>query len=201
MPSRDPRIDAYIARSAEFARPILEHVRDQVHEACPEAEETVKWGMPTFVHAGGILCSMAAFRQHASFGFWKHALVVGGDAEAEGMGSFGKLVSVRHLPQKRQLIAYIKKAMRLNEQGVKMPAARKTTAPRPLPEVPSDLAGALRANAAALAAFEGFAPSHRREYLEWILEAKREQTRARRIAQAVQWLAEGKARNWKYENC
>lgn len=201
MVSRDRRIDAYIARSAEFARPILEHVRAIVHEACPEVEETLKWSMPTFVHADGILCTMAAFKQHASFGFWKHALVVGSDVAAEGMGSFGKLTSVRDLPEKRQLAAYIRKAMRLNEQGVKLPPARKTTAPKPLPEVPADFAGALQINAAARAAFEGFAPSHRREYLEWILEAKREQTRERRIAQAVEWLAEGKSRNWKYEKC
>lgn len=216
MVVRDPRIDAYIARSAEFARPILEHVRALMHEVCPEVEETLKWGMPTFVYADGILCTMAAFKQHASFGFWKHALVVGDDVAAEsvaeksasskgtsskGMGSFGKLVSISDLPKKRQLSAYIKKAMRLNEQGVKMLAARKTTAPRPLPEVPADFSNALRVSPAARAAFEGFAPSHRREYLEWILEAKREQTRARRIAQAVEWLAEGKSRNWKYENC
>lgn len=211
MTSRDPRIDAYIARSAEFARPILECVRERVHDTCPEVEETIKWGMPTFVHAGAILCSMAAFKQHASFGFWKHALVVGDDAAEEGvaveggalegMGSFGRLVSVRDLPQKRQMAAYIKKAMSLNEQGVKVPGVRKAATPKPLPEVPADFAGALRSNPAALATFEGFAPSHRRDYLDWILDAKREETRVRRIAQAVEWLAEGKSRHWKYQNC
>lgn len=216
MATRDSRIDAYIARSAEFARPILECVRERVHDSCPEVEETIKWGMPTFVHAGAILCSMAAFKQHASFGFWKHALVVGGDVAAEGaalegaasggaapvgMGSFGRLVSVRDLPQKRRMAAYIKKAMSLNEQGVKVPGVRKAVAPKPLPDVPADFANALHANAGAQATFEGFAPSHRRDYLDWILDAKREETRARRIAQAIEWLAEGKSRYWKYQNC
>lgn len=201
MTSHDSRVDAYIARSAEFAKPVLEYVRALVHEACPEVEETIKWGMPTFMHAGGILCGMAAFKQHASFGFWKHALVVGDDSPAEGMGSFGKLTGIADLPAKRQLLAYLKKAARLNEQGIGRPGVRKAVTPKPLPEVPVDFAAALRANAAAKASFEHFAPSHRREYLEWILDAKREDTRARRISQAVEWLAEGKSRNWKYENC
>ena len=202
MTSRDPRIDVYIARSAEFARPILEHVRTLVHEACPQVEESIKWGMPMFVHAGSILCSMAAFKAHASFGFWKHALVVGDTAgSGEGMGSFGKLTSIRDLPSKRQLLIYIRKAARLNEQGMKGPAVRKAATPKPLPDTPDDFAQALRGNAAARKCFDAFAPGHRREYLEWILDAKRAETRASRIAQAVQWLAEGKSRNWKYESC
>lgn len=203
MDSSDYRIDVYISRAAEFARPILEYLREQVHETCPEVEETIKWGIPTFMYAGAILCSMAAFKQHASFGFWKQVLVVGDDVEgvfAQGMGSFGKLHSIRDLPQKRRLAAYIKKGMSLNERGVKSPGVRKTATPKPLPEVPADFAGALRANPAALATFEGFAPSHRRDYLDWILDAKREETRVRRIVQAVEWLAEGKSRNWKYQN-
>ncbi len=211
MATHDPRIDTYIARSAEFARPILECVRKRVHETCPEVEETIKWGMPTFMHVGAILCSMAAFKRHASFGFWKHALVVGSDAAVQvdaskdepskGMGSFGRLVSVRDLPQKRQMAAYIRKAMSLNNQGVKVSGVRKAVAPKPMPEAPADFANALRADAKALATFERFAPSHRRDYLDWILDARRDETRARRIAQAVEWLAEGKSRNWKYENC
>jgi hypothetical protein len=202
MTSRDPRIDAYIARSAEFARPILEHVRALVHEACPQVEETIKWGMPVFVHAGGILCNMAAFKAHASFGFWRHALVVGDAAgSGEGMGSFGKLTSIRDLPSKRQLLVHVRKAVRLNEQGTKTPALRKAKATKPLPEMPEDFAAALRINAVAHKTFDAFAPSHRREYLEWILDAKRAETRARRIAQALEWLAEGKSRNWKYESC
>src|SRR5690606_27630313 len=147
--ARDPRIDAYIERAAPFARPILVHVRELVHEACPEVEETIKWGMPTFMHAGGILCGMAAFRQHASFGFWKHALVVGDDQPQTGMGSYGKLASVKDLPPKRTLLAHIRKAMKLNEDGVKSPARK--SAPKPPPDVPEDLAAALKKNRAAKA--------------------------------------------------
>ena len=200
MPSRDPKVDAYIARQADFARPILEYVREAVHEACPDVEETIKWGMPSFMHAGGILCGMAAFKQHASFGYWKHALVVGEGEERTGMGSYGKLASVKDLPPRRTLLAHVRKAAKLNEEGVKAPAARKA-APKPPPEAPADLLAALGKNAKARAVFEQFPPSHRREYIEWIVEAKREETRSRRVAQAVEWMAEGKQRNWKYMNC
>lgn len=199
MPT-DPRIDAYIARAAPFARPILAHVRDLVHEACPQVEETIKWGMPTFLHAGGILCGMAAFKQHASFGFWKHALVVGEGEPRDGMGSYGKMTSLDDLPTKAILLAHIRKAMKLNEDGVKAPAARKA-APKPPPETPADLLAALKQDTAARATFDAFPPSCRREYIDWIVEAKREETRAKRLAQTLEWLAEGKRRNWKYENC
>jgi hypothetical protein len=199
MSSRDPRIDAYIANAAEFARPILEHLRALVHEACPEVEETLKWRMPTFLCGGAILCTMAAFKQHASFGFWRHAEVVGGEA-VEGMGSFGKLTSVRDLPAKRQLSAYLRKAAALNVSGVARPRTPKS-ASKPLPAMPDDFALALRASPEAQRVFDAFAPSHRREYLDWILEAKRPETRAKRIGQAVAQLAEGKSRNWKYEGC
>jgi hypothetical protein len=198
MSQRDKRVDAYIAKAAPFARPILEHVRAVVHEACPDAEETIKWGMPTFTCGDGILCGMAAFKAHASFGFWKHALVVGeGEAQA-GMGSFGKLETVHDLPPKKQLIAYVKKAAVLNAQGVKAAPARKSAAPKPAPEPTPEFAAALRKHKAAAAAFKAFSPGQQREYVEWIAEAKREDTRDRRIAQAVEWLAEGKQRNWKY---
>lgn len=200
MASRDPRIDAYIAKSAEFARPILERLREIVHEACPQAEEAIKWGMPTFLYNGGILCGMAAFKQHASFGYWKHARVMGEDNPRDGMGSYGKMTRLSDLPPKRQLVADIKKAARLQKESVKTPGPRKTSAPKPPPEAPSDLAAALKKNAKARATFEAFAPSHKREYIEWITEAKREETRARRLAQAVEWLAEGRQRNWKYQN-
>ena len=198
MPTIDPRIDAYIANAPDFARPILEHARAIVHEACPQAEETLKWGMPTFVFAGGILCGMAAFKQHATFGFWKHALVMGEGTGRTGMGSFGKMTSVRDLPPKKELVALVRKAMALNEQGVKTPQARKRLAPRALPSVPTDLAVALGENAAARETFEGFPPSQKREYVDWIEEAKREETRKKRLTQAIEWLAEGKPRNWKY---
>lgn len=197
--AQDPRIDAYIERAAPFAQPILRHVRAAVHEACPHVEETIKWGMPTFVHAGGILCGMAAFKQHASFGYWKHALVVGEGEPRDGMGSYGKMTSVDDLPAKKTLLAHIRKAMKLNEDGVKSPARK--AAPKPPPETPADLAAALGKNKPAQAAFDAFPPGCKREYIDWIVEAKREETRAKRLAQAVEWIAEGKRRNWKYENC
>lgn len=197
---RDPRIDAYIERAAPFAQPILARVRELVHEACPDVEETMKWSMPTFMHAGAILCGMAAFKQHASFGYWKHALVVGEGAPRDGMGSYGKMTSLKDLPPKKTLIAHIKKAMKLNESGVKSAPARKA-APKLPPEAPADLLAALQKNKAAKAAYDGFPPSCKREYVEWIVEAKREDTRAKRLAQAIEWMAEGKRRNWKYEAC
>lgn len=195
---RDPRVDAYIARAAPFAQPILERLRDIVHEAVPGIEETLKWGMPSWVHAGGILCMMAAFKQHVSFGFWQHALVMGEDVERDGMGSFGKLRTAGDLPPKRELVALVRKAARLNEQGVKATGPRKQAAPKPAPEVPPALAAALRRNKAAAAAFKAFTPGKQRDYCEWIAEAKREDTRERRVAQAVEWIAQGKPRNWKY---
>lgn len=203
MSARDPRVDAYIAKSAAFAQPILSRLRDLVHEACPEVEETLKWGAPSFMHAGGILCFMAAFKQHASFGFWKHALVLGEDVPREGMGSLGKLTRLDDLPPKKQLLAWIRKAALLNAQGARTPAVRKAGRPNPQPDVPPELAAALamRKHARARAVFEAFPPGHRREYIEWIAEAKREETRARRLAQALEWMSEGKPRNWKYMRC
>ena len=196
----DPRIDAYIAAQADFARPILERVRALVHEACPDVEETMKWSMPTFVYGGGILCGMAAFKQHASFGYWKHALVVGEGAPRDGMGSYGKMTSVKDLPPKKTLLAHIKRAMQLNVDKVKAPDTRKA-APKPPPQAPADLVAALKKNAKARKTFEAFPPGQQREYIAWIEEAKREETRAKRLAQAVEWMAEGKVRNWKYLNC
>ena len=197
--TRDPRIDAYIDKQADFARPILERVRALVHEACPDVEETIKWSMPTFVYGGGILCGMAAFKQHVSFGYWKHALVVGEGAPRDGMGSYGKMTSVKELPSKKTLVAHIKKAMQLNLE--KTPPVRKASAPKPPPALPDDMAAALKKNAKARKAYETFPPSAQRDYVEWITEAKREATRASRLAQAIEWMAEGKRRNWKYETC
>ena len=195
----DPRIDDYIQSAAAFAQPMLVHIRDTVHQACPQVEETIKWGMPTFMHSGGILCGMAAFKKHVSFGYWKHALVVGDGSAQEGMGSYGKMASLKDLPPKKTLLAHIRKAAKLNEDGVKAPAQRKGA--KPPPQAPDDLAAALRKNKAAQATYDAFPPSCKREYVEWITEAKREETRAKRLAQAVEWMAEGKRRNWKYENC
>ena len=196
---RDPRVDAYIARQADFARPILEHLRATVHAACADCEEAIKWGMPAFLYKGEMLASMAAFKRHATFGFWRGSLVVGDtEAQRSAMGQFGRLTSVDGLPDRAALEALVRKAMALTDQGVK--PVRNKAGKAPLP-VPQDLRAALDANPAAAATFDGFPPSCRREYLEWIAEAKRDETRSKRVAQAVEWLAEGKKRNWKYENC
>jgi len=195
---RDPRVDAYIDDAAEFARPILKHIRALVHRHCPQAEETLKWRMPTFMYHG-MLCGMAAFKQHCAFGFWKHKLVVGVERDDSAMGQFGCVKSVKDLPSPKLLAGYIKKAMQLNEEGVTVPRARNK--PRPAPQAPDDLAAALKKNRKAAAVYAAFSPSAQREYVDWISEAKREETRAKRLATAVEWIAEGKQRNWKYMNC
>jgi uncharacterized protein YdeI (YjbR/CyaY-like superfamily) len=195
MGTTDPRVDAYIERSEDFARPILTHLREVVHEACPEVEEAIKWGFPNFLYRG-MMCSMASFKRHCAFGFWKESLVLGERARsAEGMGQFGRLESLADLPPRDELIGHIHKAMRLNEEGVKAPqpkTSRKEIA------VPEYFAEALRRSGDAWERFQAFSPSHRRECVEWLEEAKRASTRERRIATAVEWIAEGKPRNWKY---
>lgn len=197
--SLDPRVDAYIAKSAEFARPILTRLRKLVHEGCPEVTETLKWGMPSFEYKG-ILCGMAAFKAHCAFGFWKHELVVGDSAKArEAMGSFGCLKQASDLPPKAELLRYIRKAALLNDAGVKV-VRRKTASRKPIAMHP-EFAAALSKKKPARVHFENFSPSQQREYLEWIAEAKADATRARRIAQALEWIAAGKTRNWKYAKC
>jgi uncharacterized protein YdeI (YjbR/CyaY-like superfamily) len=191
---RDPRVDAYIERSAEFARPMLARLREIVHAACPEVQETMKWSSPHFDYHGP-LCGMAAFKEHCAFGFWKGSLIVENPSD-QAMGQLGRLTSLRDLPAKKTLTTWIRKAMKLNEDGVRVPRAQR--AGRPAVRLPEDLRKALRKNAKARAAFEAFSPSHRREYVEWIEEARREETRARRLATAIEWMAEGKSRHWKY---
>ena len=203
MPTTDPRVDAYVAAAPDFARPILEHLRALVHRAVPDAVETMKWSRPHFEHHG-LLAGMSAFKAHVAFGLWRASEVGAGAAGADavgtdGMGQFGRITRLADLPSDAQLVAWLREAARLNEAGPRRRAANPTSASRPVPEVPDDLREALAASPAARATFEGFAPSHRREYLEWIVEAKRPETRARRVAQAVEWMAEGKGRNWKYE--
>jgi uncharacterized protein YdeI (YjbR/CyaY-like superfamily) len=195
MGTKDKRIDAYIAKSADFAKPILEHVRTVVHEACPEVEETLKWSHPFFLYDGGPLCSIAAFNEHCKFGFWKGKLVTG-DAAADGPVGFARVTSVSDLPSKRILTGYVKKAMELNEKGVTAP--KRPSKPKKPLTVPDYLTTALKKNKRALAAFDNFPPSHQREYVEWITDAKTEETRQRRLTQALEWMAEGKPRNWKY---
>jgi uncharacterized protein YdeI (YjbR/CyaY-like superfamily) len=198
MATKDPRIDAYIARSAAFAKPILKHLRKVVHVGCPDVEETIKWQFPHFDYKG-VLCGMAAFKQHCSFGFWKEGLIFDGTKPAEktAMGSFGCIKSLADLPNERTLIGYVKKAVALNEAGIKAPGRTKPQKREPL-EVPGYFTAALKKSAKARKTFEAFAPSKQREYLEWVTEAKREETRNERLATSITWLSEGKARHWKY---
>jgi uncharacterized protein YdeI (YjbR/CyaY-like superfamily) len=201
MSRHDPRIDDYIAQAAPFARPILERLREQVLAAGSDIGETLKWSAPAFMYRGKILCTMSAFKQHASFGFWQHALVVGTGEPRAGAGSFGKLTTLDDVPSGRELAPLLRKAMALIDAGVPSAGVRKTSTPKPPPETPPELAAALRKNAAARRTFEAFSPSHRREYVEWITEAKRDETRQKRLAQTLEWLAEGKTRHWKYQDC
>lgn len=197
MGTRDPRIDAYIAKSADFAKPILQHLRATVHAACPDVEEGWKWSAPHFLYLG-MLCGMAAFKQHCAFGFWKGPLIVAPEDRAgqEAMGQFGRITSVADLPPRRVLVGYLKKAMQLNEAGLSLP--RRKPVRRKPPTLPAELKRALARNRKAGAGFAGFNPGQQREYVEWITEAKTEATRQRRLDTAVGWIAEGKPRNWKY---
>lgn len=197
MGKRDPRVDAYIARSADFAKPILTRIRTVVHDACPEVEETIKWGFPHFDHQG-ILCGMGAFKEHCTFGFWKGSLIVGSAASKEAMGQFGCLTSVRDLPSRKVFAGFVRQAARLNEEGVKVPSRSKPRAKKPEARVPRDMAALLGKNAKTKERFASLSPSQRREYVEWITEAKTDATRQKRLATAIEWISEGKSRNWKY---
>ena len=201
MGKRDPRVDAYIAKQNDFAKPILTHLRDVVHAACPDVEETIKWSSPFFDYKGQPMCNMAAFKEHAAFGFWKASLIEGvgpnGMNGGEAAGNMGRLTVVKDLPSKKVLTGFIKAAMKLNDEGIVVSKAKPAS--KAAVKVPAELATALSKNKKAQAAFEKFPPSHRREYADWITEAKREETRAKRVAQAVEWIAEGKSRNWKYQ--
>lgn len=201
----DPRIDAYIAQSADFAQPILRRLRAWVREGCPQVTETIKWSAPHFEHAGGILCGMMAFKAHCAFGFWHQGMAkVLGKHGAKGddaMGSFGRITSLDDLPDKKTFVRFVREAAKLNESGA--PARPRPVAGRAKKElpVPADLAAALKQNKTAAKTFAGFAPSHRKEYIEWVTEAKREETRQKRLAITIAWLTEGKSRNWKYNHC
>jgi uncharacterized protein YdeI (YjbR/CyaY-like superfamily) len=202
MGTRDPRVDAYIAKSADFARPILSHLREVVHTGCPDVHETIKWGFPHFDYKG-IFCSMAAFKGHCAFGFWKGSVLAQkhpelAAAEEPAMGQLGRITALSDLPKDETLLLYIREAAALNDQGVKAPNRSKPKKDRGEVEAPDDLMEALRANPQALATFEGFSSSNKREYVDWITEAKSEDTRRRRLDTAVEWMAEGKVRNWKY---
>lgn len=198
MPTLDPRIDTYLAGVPEFARPILERLREDVHAACPDIVETIKWSRPHFMLDGKLLAGMSAFKAHCAFGFWQREGAEAGQAGA--MGDFGRITALAELPSRAELRKKIKAAAALLQAGAPR-AAKPDRAPRPQLQMPDDFAAALAKAKAAKQHYDAFAPSKQRDYLEWVLEAKREDTRAKRIAQAVEWLAEGKSRNWKYENC
>ena len=200
MGKRDRRVDAYIAKSPEFAQPILTYLRDVIHEGCPDVVETIKWSAPTFEHQG-LMVGFEAFKQHCVLGFWKSPLMtLNGKPLSKdlvsGAGQFGKLTSIRDLPPRSKLVKLVRDAAKLNESGATVPR-RPRAAPTPV-KVPPDLSKALHTNAHAKTTFESFSLSHKREYVEWILEAKTPETRQRRLDTTIQWLSEGKPRNWKY---
>ena len=197
MGKKNPRVDAYIAKSAGFAKPVLTHLRKIVHATCPDVQETMKWSFPHFDYKG-MMCAMAAFQEHCTFGFWKGSLIVGKDGKREeAMGQFGRITRLADLPNDKTLIRYITEAVRLNDAGVKLPRKPKSKSKKEL-VIPDFLFAALKKNKRALATFEEFSPRHKKEYVEWITEAKTEETRNRRLETAIEWMSEGKSRNWKY---
>ena len=197
--SRDARIDAYIAKAAPFAQPILGHVRERVHAVVPEVEETLKWSAPGFTLGGKILLMMAAFKQHAALNFWRGQELGDGSPKAGAMGQFGRLTSIADLPADEDFDRLIREAAELSKSA---PAPRKTKhAPKPPPTMHPEFESALAKAPKAKATLDGFSASARRDYLEWISEAKQDSTRAKRIGTAIEWLSEGKKRHWKYENC
>jgi uncharacterized protein YdeI (YjbR/CyaY-like superfamily) len=198
---KNPKIDTYIAKAQPYAQPILLHIRELVHKACPDVEEKIKWGFPHFDYKGEMMCSMAAFKAHAVFGFWKAPLMKDKKlfvmAQSEtAMGHSGKLASVKDLPSDKVFLGYVKEAMKLNDNGIKLPSREK----KPVKElaIPSYFAGLLKKNKTAATAFDNFPPSYRNEYILWFEEAKTEETRQKRLTQGIEWIAEGKSRNWKY---
>jgi uncharacterized protein YdeI (YjbR/CyaY-like superfamily) len=200
MPTTDKRVDAYIAKSADFAKPILNHLRELVHSACPDVEEKMKWSFPHFDYKGLMMCSMAAFKLHATFGLWKAKLMkdphgILGETE-QAMGHFGRLAKLSDLPSDKILTGFIKQAMKLNEEGIALDFSKRK--PKPELKAPAYFAKALVANRKARAAFATFSPSAKRDYIEWFVEAKTEETRKRRLETAIEWISEGKIRNWKY---
>jgi uncharacterized protein YdeI (YjbR/CyaY-like superfamily) len=198
MSSQDARIDAYIEKARPFAQPILKRIRKAVHTACPDATETVKWSMPAFEYKGPLV-GMAAFKEHCTLGFWKASLMksVPKDKRGEAMGHFGRFESIDDVPSEAALIKMIREAAALNDAGARV--ERRKSAPKPPPRAPADMLAALKKHKKAIVAWQAFPPSHQREYIEWITEAKTDATRARRLETAIAWIAEGKGRNWKYE--
>ena len=201
MPTIDPRIDLYISKSAEFAKPILMHLRELIRVACPEVQETIKWGFASFNYKGP-MCSMASFKQYCAFGFWKALLMkdktlVKNAKSESAMGHYGKITSLKDLPSDKKIIAHIKEAMMLNEKGIKLPPRKVTTEKKEI-VVPVYFLKQLKKSKKVFTTFDGFSPSHKREYVEWITEANTDETKNRRIATAIEWMSEGKSRSWKY---
>lgn len=201
----DPCVDTYIGQAADFAPPILSHLRALIHDACPAVEETIKWGRPTFVYRGKMLCNMAAFKAHCSLGFWQSEVAEriardGYGKTEDSSGQFGRITSLADLPADATLRSYLAEAVRILDSGGPVKAGSASKARRPEVPVPTDFAAMLEQHPAAAATFAKFSPSHRREYLEWIVGAKREETRAKRIATAIDWLAQGKTKEWKYQS-
>jgi uncharacterized protein YdeI (YjbR/CyaY-like superfamily) len=202
----NPRVDAYIAKAQPFAQPILSHLRELAHKACPDVEETIKWSMPFFQLNGVILGNLAAFKQHCSVGFWgpEMAAVLREDGvmSEDGMGVLGKITSLKDLPSDKKLLGYFRQAAALIASGERTKSiVRPKKTAKPAPEIPAELTAALKKNKAAAKVFADFSPSCKRDYAEWISEAKRVETKEKRLAQAVEWIAEGKPRHWKYQNC
>jgi uncharacterized protein YdeI (YjbR/CyaY-like superfamily) len=205
----DPRIDAYIAKSKPFAQPILIHLRELVHKACPNVVETMKWSRPFFEYKGVILANMSAFNEHCSFGFWGEEIAAvlreANLLQPDAMGSLGRLTRVEDLPAHKQMLSLLRQATAFVDSGqyTSPIAARNKVvkAPKAPVEEPPEFAKALKANKKAAAAYAAFSPSCKREYIEWIADAKRAETRDKRIATAIEWISEGKQRNWKYQNC
>jgi uncharacterized protein YdeI (YjbR/CyaY-like superfamily) len=199
MAKTDKRIDSYISKAEPFAKPVLNHLRNLIHKACPQVEETIKWSFPHFDYAGATICSMASFKEHCAFGFWKASLMSDPYkilSSENAMGQFGRIRNLKDLPADKILTEYIKEAAKLNEDGVKLPSKAKPEKKNLI--VPDYLTAALNKNKKALNTFENFSYSCKKEYIDWLTEAKTEQTRERRLASAIEWMSEGKVRNWKY---
>lgn len=207
MGKKDPRIDAYIEKSKDFAKPILKHIRELVHKAVPDTAETMKWSFPHFDYLEEMMFGMAAFKEHMAIGFWKGSIMNDPDkildvGREQAMGHFGRITSMKDLPSDKIMIKYIKEAARLNKEGIKLPPKKKTS-PKEKKElvVPDYLTKALNKNKPAKKVFDEFSYSKKKEYIEWLTEAKTEATRDKRLEQAIEWIAEGKSRNWKYQKC
>jgi uncharacterized protein YdeI (YjbR/CyaY-like superfamily) len=200
MGKYDPRVDDYIAKSPAYAQPIMKHIRGLIHQAVPNIVEVIKWAHPHFEYKGPAF-SIGAFKEHLGLNFWKSKLM----DDPEGLfkydgsaGSMGKIKSLADLPEDDILMAYFMLAADLNEQGV------KATTPKTAPEkkqliIPDDLIAAFKNDTTAMQHFEQFNYSAKKEYVDWLAEAKTTETRQKRLKTIMEWVAEGKTRYWKYK--